>query len=211
MIQLNPQKGYMPIQVEPTLDKPLPPVNTKHDLGEDYPDRLKIAGNTAYLHKELGASFEMTEEDHVKAGKLFEEMNKKSGTPEEEMALENPSVALGLATYINEYERQVVQDKVQVRTIVTNRLLQMSQSDDQKIAIKALELLGKASDLFVEHSEITITHKNSNELKEAIKERIRTLMQMNTIDVAPKAERLANSLDTKKKNDNSDSRKSIDV
>jgi hypothetical protein len=71
----------------------------------------------------------------------------------------------------------------------------MSQDDDQKIAIKAVELIGKASDLFTEHQEITITHKNSIELQEAIREKIRLLMEMNTIDITPKAEKLIDSLD----------------
>jgi len=57
-----------------------------------------------------------------------------------------------------------------------------------------LELLGKACDLFTERSEITITHKNSEELQEAIREKIRLLMEMNTIDVTPTSERLTNEL-----------------
>jgi hypothetical protein len=58
-----------------------------------------------------------------------------------------------------------------------NRLMEISQDEDNKVALKALELLGKASDLFTERSEITITHKTSDELKAAIKERIQLLMQ----------------------------------
>jgi hypothetical protein len=71
----------------------------------------------------------------------------------------------------------------------------MSQDDDQKIAIKAIELIGKASDLFTEHQEITITHKNSAELQDAIREKIRLLMQMNTIDITPEPEKLENTID----------------
>ena len=71
----------------------------------------------------------------------------------------------------------------------------MSQDDDQKIAIKAIELIGKASDLFTEHQEITITHKNSAELQDAIREKIRLLMQMNTIDITPQPEKLENTID----------------
>jgi hypothetical protein len=71
----------------------------------------------------------------------------------------------------------------------------MSQDDDQKIAIKAIELIGKASDLFTEHQEITITHKNSIELQEAIREKIKLLMQMNTIDITPEPEKLENTVD----------------
>ena len=84
--------------------------------------------------------------------------------------MRDPVIAYQLGQYLSEYEKQVIQDKVQVRTVVMNRLMQISQDEDNKVALKALELLGKASDLFVEHSEITITHKNSNELKEAITE-----------------------------------------
>jgi DNA anti-recombination protein RmuC len=55
--------------------------------------------------------------------------------------------------------------------------MEISQDEDNKVALKALELLGKASDLFTERSEITITHKTSDELKAAIKARIQMLMQ----------------------------------
>ena len=39
------------------------------------------------------------------------------------------------------------------------------------------EMLGKAGDLFTEKAEITITHKSSDELKEALRERIKFLME----------------------------------
>ena len=96
---------------------------------------------------------------------------------EETKSLQRTGVALKLGAYLSEYEKQVVEDKVQVRTIVVNRLMEISQDEDNKVALKALELLGKASDLFTERSEITITHKTSDELKAAIKQRIQLLMQ----------------------------------
>ena len=80
----------------------------------------------------------------------------------------------------------------------------MSQDDDQKIAIKAVELIGKASDLFTDHQEITITHKNSAELQEEIRKRIKQLMEMNTIDITPKAKKLTKSLDNDPKTVNAD-------
>jgi hypothetical protein len=106
-----------------------------------------------------------------------------------------PGIALALGGYISHYDQQVIADKIQLRNIAINRLLEMSQDDDQKIAIKAVELLGKASDLFTEHQEITITHKNSAELQDAIREKIRLLMQMNTIDAETTSERLTKSLE----------------
>ena len=75
----------------------------------------------------------------------------------------------------------------------------MSQHEDPRIAIKALELLGKASDLFVEHSEVTITHKTSSELKDAIRDRIAQLMQTRTINHVPKTEKLMGTIDVVEK------------
>ena len=197
----------MPVNVEPTLDKPVP-ANAYPERGEDEVARAKIAGNTALILEELGAPFDMTAADHAKAIEMFNSMGKNKEPTKQEENLKNPGFAVSLYRYINDYERQIVQDKVQVRTIVTNRLMEISENEDPKVALKALELLGKASDLFVEHSEITITHRNSTELKDAIKEKIKALMQMNAIDVIPTSERLAGLLDN---DDNDDDRKTIDV
>lgn len=189
----------MTTDVEPTLDKPMPKRSKKPDRDIDLPNKARIAGNTAMLLEELGASFDMTEEDNAKAAAMFKEMTGRKATKDEEDDLNDPGVALSLSKYINDYDKQVVQDKIQIRNIVTNRLLQMSTDEDARVAIKALELLGKSSDLFTEHSEITITHKTSDELKEAIRERIKLLMETRTIDITPKAEKLANSVDVEVK------------
>jgi hypothetical protein len=129
---------------------------------------------------------------------MFKRLGKKTNNKTEEQQVKvevrQPAVALALGRYLSEYERQVIQDKVQVRTVVMNRLMEISQDEDNKIALKALELLGKASDLFTERSEITITHQTSDELKLALREKIRLLMEMNTIDATPKSTRLTNQL-----------------
>jgi hypothetical protein len=67
--------------------------------------------------------------------------------------------------------------------------MEISQDEDNKVALKALELLGKTSDLFTERSEITITHQTSDELKAAIKERIKLLMQTQQLDIKTKAQK----------------------
>jgi hypothetical protein len=136
------------------------------------------------LLKELGMEDDITEEDQAKAREMFSKMkaiddknDPSSQGKSTEPALKQSGIALALGGYINEYEKQVIQDKIQLRNIAINRLLEMSQSEDDKIAIKAVELIGKASDLFTERSEITITHQTSDELRAAIKERIRLLTQ----------------------------------
>jgi len=173
----------MQVPVEPNLDTPIP-VQAQPDVGGSYTARAQIAGNTAMLLKELGMEDDVTEEDQAKAREMFSKMkavddknDPSSQGKKTEPEFKQSGIALALGGYINEYEKQVIQDKIQLRNIAINRLLEMSQSDDDKIAIKAVELIGKASDLFTERSEITITHQTSDELRAAIKERIRLLTQ----------------------------------
>ena len=181
----------MQIPVEPNLDKPIPVV-AQPQRGETLEQRAKIAANTAMALRELGFEEDVTEEDQAKAKEMFEkiEPGKETRTQpaKEESVLKQTGVALALSGYINEYEKQIVADKVQVRTIVMNRLMEISQDEDNKVALKALELLGKASDLFTERSEITVTHQTSGELKAAIKERIAQLMQATQIQHKTKTE-----------------------
>ena len=181
----------MQIPVEPNLDKPIP-INAKPQTGSTYEERLKVAGNTAMLLKELGVDDDLSPEEDAQAKKMIARLKPADGKPSvpspEEKELKNVSVALKIGGYLNEYEKQIVADKIQVRTVVVNRLMEISQDDDNKVALKALELLGKASDLFTERSEITITHKTSDELKVAIKERIAQLMQMQKLDNKSKTE-----------------------
>jgi hypothetical protein len=182
----------MQIPVEPNLDRPIP-VQAQPEIGRTYEDRLKVAGNTAMLLNELGVEDDLSPEEKEKAAQMMAKLkpaDDKSSPPiAEEKDLKNYSVALAIGNYLNEYEKQIVADKVQVRTVVVNRLMEISQDEDNKVAIKALELLGKASDLFTERSEITITHQTSDELKSAIKERIKLLMQTQQLDIKTKTQK----------------------
>lgn len=190
----------MPVNVEPTNEYATPKRAKPSKSTRSHSDNLRARANTALLLQELGGPSETSPEETAQAIEMFKYVDGKDPSKEEQKdqsdALTNPGVALALGGYITHYDQQVIADKVQLRNIAINRLLEMSQDDDQKIAIRAVELIGKASDLFTEHQEITITHKNSIELQEAIREKIRLLMEMNTIDATPKTEKLINSLDT---------------
>lgn len=180
----------MHIPVEPNLDKPIP-VQAQPQVGRDKTERMKVAGNTALLLQELGMETNVTPEEEEQAKQMFAQLkpvDKNSKPTADEEPLGNVNVAAALGGYIAEYERQIVADKIQVRTVVVNRLMEISRDPDNRTALKALELLGKASDLFTERSEITITHQTSDELKAAIKERINQLMQMQKIDGKTKTE-----------------------
>jgi hypothetical protein len=65
--------------------------------------------------------------------------------------------------------------------------MEIANCGDTKFELKALELLGKHSDigLFTERSEITINYKTPEALEDAIKERVKRLLNADIVDITP--------------------------
>ena len=78
-------------------------------------------------------------------------------------------------------------DAAQARMAITHKLMELANCGEPRHELKALELLGKHSDigLFTERSEITISYKNPEELENAIKSKIKRLLNADIIDVTP--------------------------
>lgn len=182
----------MSIGITPTNDHPLPD-SLADEFAATFQGNARIAANTASLMSELGMPFEMTAEDEKIARELFKSVDVKPSA--KNAATANPpelytgNVALKLSALLSEYDQQVVMDAAQARTYITNRLLEISSCGDPKHELRAIELLGKLSDVnaFSEKSEITITHRTSGDLKKAIQEKIERLLHANTIDITPPA------------------------
>jgi hypothetical protein len=179
----------MTIPVEPNLDHPIPESLKAHSA-ETLSDHVRVMGNTALLLNELGddETFDMTDDDAKQAADMIKSLqvdggDQTKGTKNKDLKAreetKKPGVALALGYFVGHYDQQVIQDKVQLRNISVNTLLEiLEKSDDEKNRLKAAELIGKAGDLFTDKAEITITHKTSDELKNALRQRIELLMQM---------------------------------
>jgi hypothetical protein len=180
---------------------------------------------TLSLHEKVAAMFKTTEfleafgtpsvpteEDRVRARAAFHEsIEAAAGTtdptkiPAKVSALTTPASVGHLKEILSEYDHVVVKSAVQIRTFVTNRLIEESTNPDAKIRMRALELLGKIGDvgLFVERTEVTVKHKTTIELQSSIKERITKLLQAKSAreqqqeitDVQPKAVSLREATD----------------
>lgn len=105
-----------------------------------------------------------------------EETVNKSVTAQKFSTL-RPAVILQLDETLQEFSHAVVKNAVQIRTFVTNKLLQESSNPDPRVRIRALELLGKISDvgLFTERSEVTVTHRSTDDLKQSLREKLQAL------------------------------------
>lgn len=180
-----------PIKITPVPDYELPKSEAE-EFASSLQENARVAANTAELLYELGMPFEMTEEDHAAAEKLFAEVDKKKpargrGVSAEEVnppALYQGNVALKLGALLREYDHRVILDATQARTYIMNRLLEISSCGDAKQELRALELMGKMSDIgaFTEKSEVTITHRTSGDIKEILKEKLTKLLVPDVVD-----------------------------
>ena len=142
-------------------------------------DKIAVAANTAALIEQLGGSLDFSPEDEHKAQELIK------GTQRVQKTVVKPGVAIKLAAILTQYDHQVISDVQQARTFITNRLIELCTCGDPRIEIKALELLGKHSDIgiFTERSEVTVHYKNASDIETSIAERIKRLLHSDTVDV----------------------------
>lgn len=97
-----------------------------------------------------------------------------------------PAALLLTEKILKDYGHKVVEEAAQVRHMVVNKLIQETENPDARIRVKALELLGKVSDvgLFTEKQEITITHQTSDDLRARLRRKLEKMM----VDVTPDVE-----------------------
>lgn len=171
------------VNIEPTDEFPVPYSTDNEDL-DNFADKLASVANTAELLEELGALPEMSKETLEEEKKLLDAAIDKQRVKPLTQSL---PAALGAASFLRAYGQSRALDIDQVRAALTNKLLEIADCGETKYELKAIELLGKHSDigLFTERSEININYNNPESLEEAIKERVKRLLHADVIDMKP--------------------------
>jgi hypothetical protein len=100
--------------------------------------------------------------------------------------INTPKGAMQVRAVLDEFDMEVISNAKQIRNYVTNKLVIESTNMDARIRMKALELLGKLSDvgLFTERSEVTVSNKSTVELENVLKEKLRKLMGTESVSEA---------------------------
>jgi hypothetical protein len=171
------------VVLTPTNTIPIP-----YDLDDEvYGSRLEelaIAGNTGALKLQLGQVPEIDAATAVKEATLLKEFVTAQTA---RTSLTTTGAAIAATAFLKTYGSQLGFDVASVRAAITSKLMEIANCGDTKYELRALELLGKHSDigLFTERSEITFKYKDPQELESAIKERVKRLLNANTIDITP--------------------------
>ena len=177
----------MTLTIDPELGVPL-------NEGESNPDlknQVEAASNTALELAELGLDITPTKEDKDVAAKLAvayadnpEKTSKKAS--HKNISTLTPASLVLTNSILQEFGHSVAESATQIRHLVTNKLRLESENADPRIRMRALELLGKISDvvLFAEKSEVTITHQSTEDLREKLRSKLEKLVNPVEIDEA---------------------------
>ena len=169
----------MTLLIEPEIGVPFSDDISLVDLKE----RAAAACNTAQKLAEHGLDLEPTKEDEDIAAKLAvayaddpEKTSKAAST--RKTAVLTPASLVLTNNILQEFGHAVAESAVEIRHLVTNKLLLESENDDPRIRLRALELLGKISDvgLFAEKSEVTVTHQSTDDLREKLRSKLAKLV-----------------------------------
>lgn len=149
----------------------------------DLRQRAEAACNTALLLADNGLDVTPNNEDRdVAAGLAVEYAENPEKTSKKvsntRVAKMTPASLILTNNILQEFGQSVAESATQIRHLVTNKLLLESENPDPRVRIRALELLGKISDvsLFAEKSEVTITHQSTDDLRAKLRQKLEKLV-----------------------------------
>ena len=150
---------------------------------KDLAVKASAAAKTAELLHENGLEIKPNTDDKDTAATLAvsyaenPEKTSKAATTKRVAHL-TPATLLMTDRILKDFGHSVVKSATQVRHLVTNKLIEETENPDPRVRIRALELLGKISDvgLFAEKTEVTITHQTTDDLKERLREKLTRLV-----------------------------------
>ena len=170
----------MNIELTPDVGVPMAPEVKLIDLHE----RAQATAATADLLEEHGLDTTPNAEDHDVAAGLSSayaanpELTSRAVNNTRAPKITPASMQL-TRSILDEFSHAIVNNSVEIRRLVTNKLILESDNADPRVRIRALELLGKITDvgLFTEKTEVTITHQSTEDLRKKLREKFERIMR----------------------------------
>jgi hypothetical protein len=94
------------------------------------------------------------------------------------LALQAPEAVRHLVGMLTEYDWAFQEQAKEIRSFVVAKLLEETKDGNGRIRLKALELLGKVTEVaaFTERSEIVHKHETSGDIEERVRERLKKFL-----------------------------------
>jgi len=169
----------MTLMLTPDLGVPITPETDITDLRE----RAAALCSTIELLEEHGLDVSDTPSDSDVAASIAQAYatnpEKASKTVNTARAAKlTPAVLIQTRAILDEFGSAVARHSVEIRHLVTNKLILETDNPDPRVRIRALELLGKITDvgLFTDKTEVTITHQSTDDLRKKLREKFNRLI-----------------------------------
>lgn len=174
--------------MELKIDSDVPLATSEPKNG--YMPTLSAAAGTARLLAEAGLEIVFNDEVLDDAAETARQAARNPTALQTRSAVKTitkktPAALILTEKILNDYGHKIVEEASQVRHMVVNKLIQETENPDARIRVKALELLGKVSDvgLFTEKQEITITHQTSDDLRDRLRRKLQKMVDVTPEDV----------------------------
>jgi len=178
------------IYSSPELGPPMPKTSRRNVAVEDLTGRVASASATVHMLVDKGMLLAplTTADERTVAAVLTAYAQDPEATSRistnTRIGTMTPASLRALDRSLKEFGQNVVESSTQLRHYVTNKLIEESDNPDPRIRVRALELLGKISDvgLFADKTEVTITHQTTSDLKEALRAKLERLVNPDAED-----------------------------
>ena len=153
----------MPIVLQTEIGIPFP-FDTQPEEITVWRDRAATAVETIKEIIRLGGEVTIKEDDKQQACDVA------TGSAPLVIKESNAGALVHLEAILSEYDKSLLNAAARLRSYVTNKLLLETIDEDAKVRIKALELLGKISNvgLFSERIDVNVTHRTVDEIDEEL-------------------------------------------
>jgi hypothetical protein len=168
-------------------------------------DLLQAQVQTADWLRELGAENDEEIEQTAQVAAAREAFTAlTTGAPDPKTAITNLTTPLAvrkIVTMLSAYDWQFVEQANQIRGKAVAQLVEEMEHPDARIRLKAIELLGKVTEvgLFTEKISIKKEELSDDELNERIKDKIAQLQKTVEAEVKEREERNADAIDVESK------------
>jgi hypothetical protein len=174
--------------ISPDIGIPILPQTNITDLRE----RAEALCSTIEVLMEHGLKVVQSSDDKDIAAELAQayasnpELASKKLTTHKASKL-TPASLIQARAILDEFGMAVAHHAAEIRYLVTNKLVLESENPDARIRIRALELLGKITDvgLFTDKTEVTVTHQSTEDLRKKLRDKFNRLLDKDDITDVP--------------------------